>query len=187
MLRQFLLVTACAVAPFATLAQDDGVDVPPDFQPLDVIEGPIDEPEDQVFEENVPFDEYGNPIAPNPDDPNAPLRPGEGETVTTVQEGPEVVEGTGANIRGLDKLSGKTVDLSLKTGETGEIGWLQITLGDCRYPTDNPVGDAFAHLVIRENNDETPLFDAWMVASSPALSALDHARFDVWVMRCTTE
>ncbi|MBV7410537.1 DUF2155 domain-containing protein [Maritimibacter sp. DP1N21-5] len=175
------------MAPIAALAQDDGVEVPPDFQPLDVIEGPIDDPEDQVFDNDAPFDEFGNPIVPNPEDPNAPLRPGEGDTVTTVQEGPEVADGTGANIRGLDKLSGKTVDLALKTGETGEIGWLQITLGDCRYPTDNPVGDAFAHLVIRERDAEAPIFDAWMVASSPALSALDHARFDVWVMRCTTE
>ena len=25
-----------------------------------------------------------------------------------------------------------------------------------------------------------------MVTSSPALSALDHARYDVWVLRCVT-
>jgi hypothetical protein len=25
-----------------------------------------------------------------------------------------------------------------------------------------------------------------MVASSPALSALDHPRYDVWVMRCSS-
>ena len=32
----------------------------------------------------------------------------------------------------------------------------------------------------------TPVFAGWMVASSPALSALDHARYDVWVLRCVT-
>ncbi|MEO0381372.1 MAG: DUF2155 domain-containing protein, partial [Pseudomonadota bacterium] len=26
----------------------------------------------------------------------------------------------------------------------------------------------------------------WMIASAPALSAMEHARYDVWVMRCTT-
>jgi len=26
-----------------------------------------------------------------------------------------------------------------------------------------------------------------MIASSPALNALDHPRYDVWVMRCTTD
>jgi len=32
-----------------------------------------------------------------------------------------------------------------------------------------------------------PDFDGWMIASAPALNALDHARYDVWVMRCKTE
>ncbi|MCW8843320.1 MAG: DUF2155 domain-containing protein, partial [Rhodobacteraceae bacterium] len=33
---------------------------------------------------------------------------------------------------------------------------------------------------------EAPLFQGWMIASSPALSALDHPRYDVWVLRCKT-
>lgn len=165
------------------VAQDGQV-----FQPLDVIEGDV--PEDQVFDEDAPFDEYGNPLILDGSrnaDPNAPLREGEGETVTRVQEGPEVSQGTGGLLRGLDKLAGTPVDIALREGETGALGWLQITLAECRYPTDNPVGDAFAHLVIRDGNNEATLFDGWMVASSPALSALDHSRFDVWVIRCTTE
>lgn len=176
------LFAAALVAAAPLHAQDQQ-----QFEPLDVIEGeaPIDTPEDQVFEEDVPFDEYGNPIEPT--DPNAPLREGEGDTVTTVQEGPEVTQGTGAILRGLDKLAGTSVDLDLASGETGELGWLQVTLAECRYPNDNPQGDAFAHLVIRDGNDEETLFDGWMVASSPALSALDHSRFDVWVMNCTTD
>lgn len=172
----FVFVALCLTAPaFAQQTQ---------FEPLDIIEGPIDTPEDQVYIEDAPFDEYGNPIIT---DPNAPLVEGEGEIVTTVQEGPEVAAGTGAALRGLDKLAGVPIDITLTAGETGALGWLQVTLAECRYPTDNPQGDAFAHLVIRDGNDEVPLFDGWMVASSPALSALDHSRFDVWVIRCTTE
>ena len=99
----------------------------------------------------------------------------------------EVSEGTGAVLRGLDKVSGIPVDLPLAVGETVALGWLQITLGDCRYPVDNQAGDAFAWLVIRERNEDVPVFEGWMIASSPGLSALDHPRFDVWVIRCTTE
>ncbi len=98
-----------------------------------------------------------------------------------------VSSGTGALLRGLDKVSGRTTELSLAKGETIAMGWLQITLGDCRYPSGNPSGDAYAWLVIRERNAEVPIFKGWMVASSPALSALDHSRFDVWAIRCTTE
>ena len=31
---------------------------------------------------------------------------------------------------------------------------------------------------------EAPAFHGWMIASSPALSALEHSRYDVWVIRC---
>lgn len=120
--------------------------------------------------------------------PLPPRDPGSvvGEDVTTIEED-EVTQGTGAMLRGLDKLAGTTVDIPLTKGETGGLGWLQITLAECRYPVDNPAGDAYAWLVIRENNAEVPIFEGWMIASSPALSALDHSRFDVWVKSCTTE
>ncbi len=99
----------------------------------------------------------------------------------------EVKEANGAVLRGLDKVSGIPVDLPLSIGQTVALGWLQITLGDCRYPVDNAVGDAFAWLVVRERDAEVPIFEGWMIASSPGLNALDHPRFDVWVIRCTTE
>ncbi len=100
----------------------------------------------------------------------------------------EVSRGTGAVLRGLDKIAGEAIELELKTGETIAYGRLQITLGDCRYPFGNLAGDAFAWLVIRDQkNLDQVLFDGWMIASSPALNALDHPRYDVWVIRCTTE
>lgn len=92
----------------------------------------------------------------------------------------------GAVLRGLDKLTGDVSDQPARVGETVGFGRLQITLGDCRYPRDNPSGNAYAYLVIRDAGAEQPVFDGWMVAASPALNALDHPRYDVWVMRCAT-
>ena len=63
---------------------------------------------------------------------------------------------------------------------------LTIRLDACRYPTDNPTSDAEAHLTITETDVPAPVFDGWMIASSPGLSALDHPRYDVWVLRCVT-
>ncbi|MEM9581866.1 MAG: DUF2155 domain-containing protein [Pseudomonadota bacterium] len=65
-----------------------------------------------------------------------------------------------------------------------EFGALRITMHDCRYPANNPAGDAYLHLTIYDRGIEKPVFDGWMVASSPALSALDHPRYDVWAIRC---
>ena len=38
-----------------------------------------------------------------------------------------------------------------------------------------------------ELNREQTIFSGWMLASSPALNALEHPRYDVWVLRCITE
>lgn len=89
-----------------------------------------------------------------------------------------------ASLRGLDKMSGESVDIALETGTSAELGYLKITLHECRYPRDNPTGNAYAHLTILGKDADTPVFDGWMVASSPALVALDHPRYDVWVIRC---
>lgn len=92
----------------------------------------------------------------------------------------------GAVLRGLDRLSGDVTDIELAVGDTVALGRLQVTLGECRYPTENPAGNAYAWLVVREGGEQTPLFSGWMVAASPALNPLEHSRYDVWVMRCTT-
>ena len=98
----------------------------------------------------------------------------------------KVQSGPGAMLRGLDKVSGQTVDVELQNGQTEVIFGLDVALGDCRYPVDNPTGDAFAYLTIWEQGKSEQLFDGWMIATSPALNALDHARYDVWVIRCIT-
>jgi hypothetical protein len=97
-----------------------------------------------------------------------------------------VNRGTGAVLRALDKITTEIRDLDLAAGEAALVGSLRVRLDQCRYPADNPAGDAFARVVIDETETGEILFDGWMLASSPALNALEHPRYDVWVMRCTT-
>jgi hypothetical protein len=94
--------------------------------------------------------------------------------------------GTGAVLRGLDKISGAVEDVRLVNGARVSLGRLEIRLGECRYPAGNPAGDAWAFLEIAEEGRAEAVFRGWMIASSPALNPLDHARYDVWVLRCTT-
>ena len=53
----------------------------------------------------------------------------------------------------------------------------------CRYPSENAAADAYAHVTVTDPG-QTVLFDGWMIASSPALSAMDHPRYDIWVLSC---
>jgi hypothetical protein len=86
-------------------------------------------------------------------------------------------------LRALDRMLGRPTDIELEVGQTVMFGRIAINVPECRYPVENPASDAFAHLRVFDAGGVS-LFDGWMVASSPALSALEHPRYDVWVLRC---
>ena len=98
-----------------------------------------------------------------------------------------VTIGTGAVLRGLDKVSGETTDMVLTPGAQAALGRITVELAQCRCPRNDPAGDACAFVTVRTEGQDEPVFSGWMIASSPALNALDHPRYDVWVLRCQTE
>jgi len=98
-----------------------------------------------------------------------------------------VSEGVGGQLRVLDKLTGAVSDLDMVSGQTAELGFLSVTLRACRYPQDNPAGDAFTFIEVSNTREQILLFQGWMLASAPALNAMDHPRYDVWALRCSSE
>lgn len=90
----------------------------------------------------------------------------------------------GAIVRGLDKVTGVTTDFILAEGDSARLGRITITAGECRYPADDPASNAFAWLNILDDRASEPVFQGWMIAAAPALNALDHSRYDVWLIRC---
>ncbi|MDE0113362.1 MAG: DUF2155 domain-containing protein [Albidovulum sp.] len=100
--------------------------------------------------------------------------------------GQEALNAPGALLRGLDTIAGKARDISIRIGETVKYGRLEITLHECRYLSENPVGNAFARLSIYSEISGKLVFGGWMLSSSPALSSMDHQRYDVWLIRCNT-
>lgn len=97
----------------------------------------------------------------------------------------EVAPASGAILRGLDKVAGAARDIPVAVGDSASFGRLTLTVLECRYPVGNPSGDGYAYVVIHDARAQEAVFRGWMIAASPALNALDHPRFDVWLMRCT--
>lgn len=95
-------------------------------------------------------------------------------------------QGTGAVLRTLDKVSGEVIDVEMAVGQTMAYGVLQVTLHECRYPSNNREGDAFGLIQVVDARQVKELFAGWMIASSPALNALEHRRYDVWLLNCLT-
>ncbi|WP_083445043.1 DUF2155 domain-containing protein [Pseudorhodobacter aquimaris] len=105
----------------------------------------------------------------------------------TAAIGQTAVTARGGVVRWLDKVSGETGDLELSRGQSAQNGRLTIQLDECRFPSDEGPSEAYAHLTILDRLMDEPVFSGWMIAISPALSAMDHSRYDVWILRCLTD
>lgn len=92
-------------------------------------------------------------------------------------------------LQGLDKSVGRTVTFEAKVGSTIQYGPLYIKIQACRKapPIETPESAAFLQVWEVPPGEEKSewSFSGWMFASSPALSAMDHPVYDVWVLECT--
>ena len=94
-----------------------------------------------------------------------------------------------AVLQGLDKVTARVSTIEAPVGHPVRFGTLEIVARTCdkRPPEETPESAAF--LDIREMRPGEPavsLFRGWMFASSPALSAMEHPVYDVWVLDCKT-
>jgi hypothetical protein len=93
-----------------------------------------------------------------------------------------------AELRLLDKTAARVSTRAVPVNEPVSFGTLQILVRTCHEspPEAEPLTAAF--LEIEENRpgqSREHLFEGWMYAGSPALSALEHPVYDVWVIDCT--
>ena len=96
-------------------------------------------------------------------------------------------QGTEAHFRALDTIVGTVSELPVTVGETVQFGRLSISVSACRFLPDNPSTHSFAFVTVTEIPNGPPVFDAWMIAAAPALSAMEHPRYDIWLIRCSAE
>ena len=122
--------------------------------------------------------------APTRETPKVELKDDLGAPIPT----PETELQRGAKLRQLDKMTGKITTFDIVVGQTLQIARLAVKLDACRAPDDNDTHGTMAHLKIWDTKvrDSDAVFAGWMFADSPALSALDHPRYDLWVINCTT-
>ncbi len=92
-----------------------------------------------------------------------------------------------AKLQGLDKITARVSTIEAAVGEPVTFGALEITVRACdkRPPEEPPESAAYLEVVERKVNEEPKtVFRGWMFASSPAVSALQHPVYDIWVLDC---
>lgn len=87
----------------------------------------------------------------------------------------------------LDKVTARISKLEVPINETVRFGSLKVTPRACysRPPEVRPKTTTFVEVdEVLLNGDEKRIFSGWMFAESPALNAVEHPVFDVWLTRC---
>lgn len=92
-------------------------------------------------------------------------------------------------LRGLDKVTGRISTMTVNVGEKAQFGALDVYVRVCfaHPPEETPENAAYLDIVENKTEGQLKLFSGWMFSSSPALSAMEHPVFDVWVLRCQGE
>jgi len=94
---------------------------------------------------------------------------------------------TGAVLQGLDKVTARISTFNVPFDRLFAFGRLTIQVRACHKtpPTEAPESTAFLEIDESfESAADQRLFSGWMFASSPAVSALEHPVYDVWVVDC---
>lgn len=94
-----------------------------------------------------------------------------------------------AAFSGLDKITARITNFDVYIGETVQFGALQITPRACytRPPTETQRTSVFVEVdQVSLKGTVTRIFTGWMFADSPALHAIDHAVYDIWLVDCKT-
>ena len=92
-----------------------------------------------------------------------------------------------AVMQGLDKITARVSRFDAPVGQTVSFGTLAIVVRDCEKsaPEEQPENAAFVEISEnRPGEERLRLFGGWMFSSSPALSALEHAVYDVNLLEC---
>lgn len=105
---------------------------------------------------------------------------------------PTVPQGTAtpiAVLQGLDKVAARVQTVVARIDQPVHFGTLTIVVHRCiqSAPEAPPESAAFLEITDEKAGEEPkPIFTGWMFASSPALSAMENAVYDLSVVACRT-
>ncbi|MBN06665.1 MAG: glycosyl hydrolase family 5 [Rhodospirillaceae bacterium] len=92
-----------------------------------------------------------------------------------------------AVLQALDKVTARVSTFEAPVGDSVRFGSLHIIARACdkRPPEETPESAAFLDISeIKLGESTEGVYRGWMFASSPALAAMEHPVYDVWVVDC---
>jgi len=97
------------------------------------------------------------------------------------------VEMNMALMQAMDKITGRVNIIEVPVGGMVNFGTFSIVVRSCMARTEEDVPENFAFVDVADktfDQEEYNIFKGWMLSSSPALNAVEHPIYDIWLLKC---
>ncbi len=87
----------------------------------------------------------------------------------------------------MDKITGRVNVIEIPVGGEISFGSFSIVLRDCKTRSAEEIPENFAFVDVADksfDNEQYNIFKGWMFSSSPAVNAVEHPIYDVWLLKC---
>lgn len=90
-------------------------------------------------------------------------------------------------LRGVDKITGRVKTMQASINKPLTFGTLTIIPETCLTKPQEEMPENAVFLRVFEtlkDNEKKEIFKGWMFSSNPALSAMEHPIYDIWLLNC---
>lgn len=92
-----------------------------------------------------------------------------------------------AEMQAMDKITGRVSIIDVPVGGAVTFGTFSVVVRSCKTKTEEEAPENFAFVDVTDksfNSEEYNIFKGWMLSSSPAVNAVEHPIYDVWLIKC---
>lgn len=97
------------------------------------------------------------------------------------------IETNTARLQAMNKLTGRVSVIDVPVNGEAQFGSFSIVVRACKTRPPEETPDNFAFLDVIDKQEDgaySNIFKGWMISSSPALNAIEHPIYDVWLLQC---
>ena len=110
-----------------------------------------------------------------------------GSLLWTTAAGAYELQMNTAKMQAMDKITGRVSVIEVPVNSEVRFGSFSIVVRACKAtpPEETPENYAFVDVADADKDGKLHnIFKGWMTSSSPALNAVEHPIYDVWLLQC---
>ena len=97
------------------------------------------------------------------------------------------IETNMARMQAMDKITGRVNVIEVPVGGEVKFGSFSVVVRSCKTRSEDEIPENFAFVDVTDKSfdkEEFNIFKGWMFSSSPAINAIEHPIYDVWLLKC---